>query len=189
MTVDSYLVVASDPMARRRVGSHQATGSQTVAKMKASQSEKIREIADALVAAGFLTIRAQAKALGLGRSMAWTILKSKHKASGLSAKTISRILSGRNLPPVVRKTILEYVEEKACGGYGHSAKLRRRFITALSAKRVEETERARIMAVTTSVDRRAVNAASYAPSTETDRTTEPVHVTHKFSSSRRARRA
>src|SRR6266478_9905874 len=55
------------------------------ARMKARQSLKIRELAEALKSAGFLTLDEQAKALGLSRSTAWTIRKASHKASGLSA--------------------------------------------------------------------------------------------------------
>jgi hypothetical protein len=44
----------------------------------------------------------QAKALGLGRSTAWTITKNKHKLGRLSAKTIDRILSNPQTPPAVR---------------------------------------------------------------------------------------
>ena len=132
MSVDSPY--ASETMPRRRVSSHQAPGPQTVAKMKARQSAKIQEIADALISAGFNTLDQQADILGVCRSTAWTLLKSTHKGSGLSAKVISRMLTVRQLPPLVRRKILEYVEEKASGQYGHSAKLRRKFITALSSQ-------------------------------------------------------
>jgi len=134
MTVDSHAQFSSDPMATRRLTSPQAADSQTVAKMKARQSAKIRDIANALVAAGFHTLDAQARLLGMGRSTAWTILKSNHKGSGLSAKVVSRILSVRSMPPLIRKTVLEYVEEKASGRYGHTAKVRRKFIRALAEK-------------------------------------------------------
>jgi ribosomal protein L28 len=40
-------------------------------------------------------------------------------------------------------TLLKYVEEKASGRYGHSAKTRRKFITALSSKRLEQQAEAR----------------------------------------------
>jgi DNA invertase Pin-like site-specific DNA recombinase len=56
--------------------------------MKARQSAKIRELREALVASGFLTLDEQSKALGLSRSTTWTILKGNHKASGLSAAII-----------------------------------------------------------------------------------------------------
>ena len=98
MSVDGPAIPVSEAMPRRRVSSHQAPNPQSVGKMKARQSAKIREIADALICAGFPTIDAQAKILGVGRSTAWTLLKSTHKGSGLSAKVISRILAVRQLP-------------------------------------------------------------------------------------------
>src|SRR5215831_4459819 len=152
MTVESHALFSGHEMARRRVGSSQAHGPQTVAKMKARQAAKIREIANALVNAGFDTLDDQARILGVGRSTAWTILKSSHKGSGLSAKIVNRVLSARHLPPLVRKAILEYIEEKATGRYGHSAKLRQRFIAALSARRIAETEKARIATMTAHID-------------------------------------
>src|SRR5262245_19814241 len=83
MTVENQALFSGHEMARRRVSSSQAYGSQTVAKMKARQAAKIREIANALVNAGFATLDDQARILGVGRSTAWTILKSSHKGSGL----------------------------------------------------------------------------------------------------------
>ena len=62
----------------------------------------------------------QANALGLSRSTTWTILKGRHKASGLSADIINRMLAAPRLPPLVRAKVLEYVEEKTAGRYGHS---------------------------------------------------------------------
>ena len=108
--------------------------SQTSAEMKARQSAKIRELKQSFIAAGIATLDEQAKALGLSRSTTWTILKGNHKASGLSATTINRILAARQLPPLVRTTVLEYVAEKAAGCYGHSESGRRRFIDRLSIK-------------------------------------------------------
>src|SRR5215471_7103640 len=49
------------------------------ARMKARQSSKIRELAEALKSAGFLTLDEQAQALGLSRSAASTILRASHK--------------------------------------------------------------------------------------------------------------
>jgi hypothetical protein len=100
-------------------------------RMKARQSRKIREIGDALVREGFLTLDQQADALGLCRSTAWTILRANHKTSGLSAAIINRMLAAPRLPPLVRATILEYVEEKLAGSYGHSTKQLRRFTAGL----------------------------------------------------------
>ena len=62
-------------------------------KARARQSSKIRELAEAVKSAGFLTLDEQAKALGLSRSTAWTIRKASHKASGLSASIINRMLA------------------------------------------------------------------------------------------------
>lgn len=101
--------------------------------MRERQSDKIRQFRDGLAAAGFITLDEQARALGLCRSTAWTILKGKHKGSGLSATTIDHILLAPQLPSVVRSEILEYVEEKVAGLYGHSKEQRSRFIARLSA--------------------------------------------------------
>src|SRR5262249_16350891 len=96
------------------------------ARMKARQSSKIRELAEAVKTGGFLTLDEQAKALGLSRSTAWTIRKASHKASGLSASIINRMLGAPELPPSARTKILEYVEEKAAGLYGGSRSQRRK---------------------------------------------------------------
>jgi hypothetical protein len=104
------------------------------AKMKARQSSKIRELAEAVKFAGFLTLDEQAKALGLSRSTAWTIRKASHKASGLSASIINRMLATLELPPLARTKILEYVEEKAAGLYGDSRGPLRKFAARLSTE-------------------------------------------------------
>ena len=80
--------------------------------MKARQSSKIRELGDALIAEGYLTLDEQARVLGLGRSTTWTILKGNHKTSGLSAGIINRMLAAPRLPALVRARILEYIDEK-----------------------------------------------------------------------------
>jgi len=104
--------------------------------MKTRQLSKIRELGDALLTAGFLTLDEQAMALGLARSTTWTILKAHHKASGLSASIINRMLAAPQLPPLARSKILEYVEEKAAGVYGGSRAQRCRFAARLSIKGV-----------------------------------------------------
>jgi hypothetical protein len=111
--------------------------------MKARQSSKIRELAEAVKSAGFLTLDEQAKALGLSRSTAWTIRKASHKASGLSASIINRMLAAPELPSHARTKILEYVEEKAAGLYGGSRSQRRKFAARLSIEKLpvyRETE-------------------------------------------------
>ena len=98
---------------------------------RAQQSSKIKELAEAVKSAGFLTLDEQAKALGLSRSTAWTILKASHKASGLSASIINRMLAAPELPSLARTKILEYVEEKASGLDGGSRSQRRKFAARL----------------------------------------------------------
>jgi hypothetical protein len=99
--------------------------------MKARQSSKIREIGDALIAEGYLTLDEQAGALGLGRSTTWTILKGNHKTSGLSAGVINRMLAAPQ-PALVQAKILEYIDEKIASFYGHSNTQLRRFTARLS---------------------------------------------------------
>ncbi|MDE2602192.1 MAG: hypothetical protein KGL62_07460 [Bradyrhizobium sp.] len=95
--------------------------------VKERQSIKIKELSDAMVAAGFVSLDEQATALGLSRSTTWTILKAKHKNYGLSGALINRILQKPGLHRRVRTKILEYVEEKASGSYGHNNIQLRRF--------------------------------------------------------------
>src|SRR5258708_39987823 len=99
-------------------------GSQEV---KERQSIKIKELSDALVAAGFVSLDEQATALGLSRSTTWTILKAKHKNYGLSGALVNRILQKPGLNRHVRAKIIEYVKEKASGHYGHNKTQLRRF--------------------------------------------------------------
>ena len=97
------------------------------AKSALGRSTKIKELGAALTASGLFTLDEQARALGLSRSTAWAVLKANHKASGLTAATISRMLSSPELPTHVRATILMYVEEKLAGLYGHNKTQLRRF--------------------------------------------------------------
>jgi hypothetical protein len=103
--------------------------------VKARQASKIREIGDALIALGYLALDEQAKALGLVRSTAWTILQANHKSSGLSATVINRMLAAPHLPPVVRAIILEYIDERVAGLYDHGKLQLRRFTARLAEQR------------------------------------------------------
>jgi hypothetical protein len=94
---------------------------------KSRQASKIRELKAALIHAGFLALDEQAKALGLNRSTAWNIISGNHKTSGLSASIIIRMLFAPNLPPLARRRLLEYIQGKASGAYGHNPKQLRRF--------------------------------------------------------------
>jgi hypothetical protein len=100
---------------------------------KERQSSKIKELSDALEAAGFVSLDKQATALGLSRSTTWTILRAKHKNYGLSGALINRILETPRLDRRVRAKVVEYVQEKASGFYGHNKTQLRRFTERLSA--------------------------------------------------------
>src|ERR1044072_7190685 len=69
----------------------------------------LQRVADALVMDGYTTLDAQAEALGVRRSTAWTIVKAKHKLGRLSAKTCRRILTNPDLPTRVRVVFTEYL--------------------------------------------------------------------------------
>jgi hypothetical protein len=108
------------------------TRNHTLTDLKTRQSSKIREIGNALITTGFVSLDAQAKALGLPRSTAWTILSAEHKGTGISARIICRMLSSEPLPPLVRAKIIEYANEKAAGIYGGTEMQHRRFTTKLA---------------------------------------------------------
>ena len=95
--------------------------------LKVRQTAKIAELRHTLLAGGYHSLDSQAAVLGLSRSTTWIILKANHKASGLTASVISRILCSHGLPPNARRVIEEYVAEKLTGAYGHSRKQLRKF--------------------------------------------------------------
>ena len=103
-----------------------------IAIMRGRQSAKIRELRDALAAAGLRTLDKQAAVLTLSRSTTWNLLKGKHKGSGISAAIINRMLLSSRLPPPVRTTILQYVAEKTADLYGDSELRLRKFTAQLS---------------------------------------------------------
>ena len=78
-------------------------------------STTIQQIADALIADGYCSLDAQAKALGVHRSTAWTIVKTKHKLGRLSLKTTNSMLANQKLPPSVRIVVLQYLAERSDG--------------------------------------------------------------------------
>jgi hypothetical protein len=69
-------------------------------------------ITEALIAAGYTSLDAQAKALGLSRSTTWVITKSKHKVGRLSGKTINRILTNPQTPAAVRTVVRQYAAQR-----------------------------------------------------------------------------
>ena len=100
-------------------------------RTRARQTVKIKELAEALEAAGFVSLDEKAHALGLSRSTTWTILKAKHKNYGISAAVLNRVLRKPHLNSRVRAKIMEYVQEKAAGSYGHNDAQLDRFIRRL----------------------------------------------------------
>ena len=95
--------------------------------LRSRQCAKLSELRQALCDAGFDSLDEQARALGLGRSTAYVVLRGDYKASGLSAKVIKRMLASPHLPPEARAKLGEYVEERLAGLYGHAEKRRRVF--------------------------------------------------------------
>jgi hypothetical protein len=110
-----------------KAGMGNKTPDLTLTDVKARQASKIREIGEALITTGFVSLDAQAKILGLPRSTARRILSAGHKGTGLSAKIICRMLSSVLLPPLIRAKIIEYANEKAAGIYGGTEMQHRRF--------------------------------------------------------------
>jgi hypothetical protein len=103
----------------------------SAAHMRASQASKIRELRQALIDAGFVSLDQQAAALCLSRSTTWAVLKGNHKCSGLRAGLIARMWRAPNLPPAAKSVLAEYVFERSHGAYGHSDLIRKRFIAQL----------------------------------------------------------
>ena len=136
MTEDRSSRLPSTPEPHRCCDRVQKGSALSVAEMKARQTSKLRQLADALIAAGFRTIGEQAKVLGLSRSTTWTILNSNHKGSGLSAAIANRIFAAPRLPQPVRSLLVEYTGEKAAGLYGGSMAQRRKFAARLSINAV-----------------------------------------------------
>jgi hypothetical protein len=95
--------------------------------MQSERLIKIRNICDALAAAGFESLDKQAEALGLPRSTTWTIVHGNHKKSGLSAGLVTRILKSPRLPASVRAKVIEYIDAKLGDGAGHNRIQQRRF--------------------------------------------------------------
>ena len=72
----------------------------------------LHDISNALIASGYTSLDKQAKALGLNRSTAWTIVKTKHKLGRLNTKTTARILVNPDTPACVRTMVQQYIAER-----------------------------------------------------------------------------
>ena len=73
----------------------------------------LQHISDALIASGYTKLDEQARALGIHRATAWTIVKTKHKLGRLHAKTTQRILANPDTPPAVRAIVVKYLAERS----------------------------------------------------------------------------
>jgi hypothetical protein len=76
-------------------------------------SVRLQHISEALIACGYTKLDQQSKALGIRRSTAWTIMKTKHKLGRLSTKTTNRILANPQLPLSVRSVVQRYMAERS----------------------------------------------------------------------------
>jgi hypothetical protein len=76
-------------------------------------STELARISEALIASGYISLDEQAKALGIHRNTAWTIVKNKHKLGRLSTKTIDRILTNPGTPPSVRAVVQQYLAKRS----------------------------------------------------------------------------
>lgn len=114
----------------RRASQHGSLGMDDFqSAAKAKQASKLLEIREALIEAGCNSTAKQAAAMGVCRSTAWAVLNGD-KRVGPSASIIKRILSSPKLPPVARRKIEEFVEERVSGLYGHSAWSHDQFLRA-----------------------------------------------------------
>ena len=78
----------------------------------ARRTVPVQHIADALIEAGYTSLDEQAKALGIHRATAWTIIKTKHKLGYLNAKTTERMLANPELPQCIRDVLQRNVAER-----------------------------------------------------------------------------
>lgn len=111
-----------------------------ISKMKMRQRAKIEEFRAAVIGSGNLTLHQQAYALGLSRSTAWSVLRASHKNSGISAGVIKRMLASSQLPMAARQKLLEYVEEKIAGVYGHRDRRRRKFAASVPLTEIDDSQ-------------------------------------------------
>ena len=71
--------------------------------------DALRAITDALIRSNYTSLDAQARALGISRSTAWTVIKQKHKLGRLHVNTTTKILANPELPVEVRAAVEAYV--------------------------------------------------------------------------------
>ena len=84
-------------------------------KKHAHYTITLHNISEAIIASGFTSLNEQAKALGIHRATAWTIIKRKHKLGRLNRDTVARILSNPTTPHSVRTVVKQDVAERVDG--------------------------------------------------------------------------
>ena len=97
--------------------------------MRPTQSQRIRELREALIEAGCVSLDQQAAVLGLLRSTTWAVLSNN--CAGLPAALLAHMLRASKLPQSARAILVSYVREKSHGAYGHSDAQRERFTAQL----------------------------------------------------------
>jgi hypothetical protein len=85
-------------------------------RARCKYTTNIQHIAEALIAAGYTSLDKQAKALGIHRATAWTIIKDRHKLDRLNTSTTKRMLANPELPLCIRDIIERYVAERPALG-------------------------------------------------------------------------
>ena len=74
-----------------------------------ARQQALAAIIEALVRSGYKSLDAQAQALGLCRSTAWTVIKHKHKVGRLHLSTARKMLASPALPSQVRAAVEAYL--------------------------------------------------------------------------------
>ncbi len=80
----------------------------TAVKTSKARLEMLGRVAHLLREAGYTSLDAQAKALGLPRSTTHTIIRCQHKVGRLSKHVLDKMLSNPELPERVRAILQEY---------------------------------------------------------------------------------
>jgi hypothetical protein len=88
-----------------------AKGIAVIVHCASKRRQALGRIAEVLREAGYASLDAQAKALGLPRSTAYTIMKCQHKQGRLSKRVLAKMLSHPQLPQRVRAVVQEYISE------------------------------------------------------------------------------
>jgi len=74
-----------------------------------ARQNALAAITEALIESGYRSLDAQARALGLSRSTAWTVIKHKHKLGRLHMNTAMKMLAHPALPVRVRAAVEAYI--------------------------------------------------------------------------------